>query len=101
MKSRVYISGPISNCEDFEKKFHKAEEDLKKKGYEVVNPSLLGAVMPNATHEQYMNICIPLMDECNAIYLLEGWDLSHGASIEYGYALGRDMLIFREGDFDK
>lgn len=101
MKSRVYISGPITGCEDFEKKFIKAEEDLKKKGYDIVNPAYLAKVMPNARHEQYMNICIPLMDECNAIYLLEGWEWSHGASIEYGYALGRDMMVFREGDFDK
>lgn len=101
MKSRVYISGPITGCEDYEKKFRKAEEDLTNKGYEVVNPAYLSKVMPNATHVQYMRICIPLMDECNAIYLLEGWDLSHGASIEYGYALGRDMMVFREGDFDK
>lgn len=101
MKSRIYISGPITGVEDFKQKFDAAAKVLTDKGYEIVNPSWLGAVIPNATHEQYMNICIPLMDECNAIYLLEGWEWSHGASIEYGYALGRDMLIFREGDFDK
>lgn len=38
---RVYISGAISGVKDYEKKFSKAEKDLKAKGYETINPCTL------------------------------------------------------------
>lgn len=41
---RIYISGGITNVPDYKAKFHKAEMDLKAKGYEVINPTVLRCV---------------------------------------------------------
>lgn len=34
--------------------------------------------------------------DCDAIYLLDGWQQSRGANREYGYALAKDMMILDE-----
>lgn len=91
---RVYISGPITGHDDYLEKFEEAEMHLFDKGYGVVNPAALNAVMPhNATHEEYMNICMELIDMYDAIYMLDGWQQSTGANREYGYALAKGMMV--------
>ena len=45
-----------------------------------------------------MNIDLYLMDMCDAIYLLTGWENSRGANREYGYALGKEFTIIKEYD---
>lgn len=91
---RVYISGPITGVEDYIEKFEEAEKELKENGYKVVNPAKIDRVMPNdMTYEEHMEIDLKLIDICNAIYMLKGWDMSCGANREYGYALGLGKII--------
>ena len=42
-----------------------------------------------------MKVSLVLLDMCDAIYLLEGWQDSRGANREYGYALAKDYIILR------
>lgn len=50
--------------------------------------------MPSdATYEEYMAMCFPMIDMCDAIFMLDGWRDSRGANREYGYALGKDKII--------
>ena len=37
-----------------------------------------------------------LLDMCDSIYILQGWDKSCGANREYSYALAKDMIIMFE-----
>lgn len=91
---RVYISGPITGVEDYMVKFPDAEKELKVSGYTVVNPAKINWGMPDdITYEEYMEIDIKLIDMCDAIYMLRGWNMSRGANREYGYALGRGKTI--------
>lgn len=94
----IYISGPITGCDDFQVRFAKAQAELEKRGQKVVNPALLPLVMPGATYDQYMSIDLALMDMCSAVRMLNGWEQSHGATMEYGYAMGKDMIILFEKD---
>jgi hypothetical protein len=43
-----------------------------------------------------MDICLRLLDRCDTIYMLDGWQQSKGANREYGYALAKDMMIIKE-----
>lgn len=45
------------------------------------------------TYEEYMYIDINLIDLCDAIYMLRGWEMSRGANREYGYASGLGKTI--------
>ena len=93
---RVYISGGITGVENYKHYFDKAEEKLKSEGHEVVNPTSFDSVLPKLTYEEYMRFDMFLLNMCDAIYMLKGWQKSCGANREYGYALGMDKLIVME-----
>ena len=91
---RVYISGPITGVSDYMEKFELAEKELIEKGFAVVNPAKINYGMPeDMTYEEYMEIDIRLIDLCDAIYMIRGWEMSSGANREYGYALGKGKVI--------
>lgn len=57
--------------------------------------------MPNADYEDYMKVDMFLLDMCNTIYMLKGWEKSCGANREYGYALAKGMVIVFEEASDE
>ncbi len=97
---RIYISGAITNNSKYFSDFAKAQTKLYNKGYSVINPALVAQVLPdNLEHEDYMHVDFALLDLCDAIYMLEGWEQSAGANREYGYALAKGKaIIFEQED---
>lgn len=93
-KKKIYIAGPITNEPQFKTKFGLAQAKLEKQ-YEaiVMNPALLP---PGLTQEEYMRICIPMLNICDIIYMLEGWERSVGAKIEYALAKQAEKVILHE-----
>lgn len=90
----VYIAGKITGDPDYREKFHAAEVRLRERGYTVLNP----AVLPEGlTYEAYMRICLPMLEEAEAVYLLRGWRDSVGACTEQSRALQLGKLIWYEG----
>ena len=93
---RVYISGGISGVENYKDNFNRAQKELKQQGHEVINPSAFDELLPNLTYEEFMKFDIFLLNMCDAIYMLKGWEKSCGANREYGYALAADKMIITE-----
>ena len=91
---RVYISGPITGVPDYMENFEQAEKELIEKGFAVVNPAKINYGMPeDMTYEEYLEIDIRLIDLCDVVCMLRGWEMSRGANREYGYALGKGTTI--------
>lgn len=93
---RIYISGKISGLpyKEVEQRFEDAEALLTELGFEVVNP-LKNGLSPNAPWINHFCKDIELLDSCDAIYMLDGWRKSRGASHEFRYAKYeyKDMLF--------
>jgi hypothetical protein len=81
----MYMSGRIKDNPMYLKEFKAAEEPIRMLGYVPVSPTCLPQV--GFTWEQYLHIDIAILGQCDAICLLDGWDLSEGARKEYSAAL--------------
>lgn len=90
----VYISGKITNNENFKDDFLKAEQWLKLNDYTPINPAKVSEDLPNLTYQQLMAIDYKLIELCDAIFMLDGWQKSKGACAELSYAksLGKKVL---------
>ena len=73
-------------------KFQAAEERLLEEGYQVVNP----AKNQGYSYKEYIDIGLFELMHCDAIYLLNGYETSKGAGVEYHYALVTDMIMMYE-----
>lgn len=94
---KIYISGAITGTDDYMERFAKAEKELTEQGYSVVNPAKVNAQLPEDTsYEEYMKMCFCMLDMCESIFMLKGWEKSCGANREYGYALAKKKTIFFE-----
>ena len=97
MQSKIYISGPITGVEGYYEKFRRAERELQKMGFVVINPAAVNGELPAETsYEEYMRMSFVMLDMADSIYMLDGWQNSTGANREYGYALAKDKTIMFE-----
>ena len=92
---KIYIAGRISNYPKFKSHFRRAEEKLQKEGYITLNPAILPAGLEQ---EEYMRICIPMLNICSHVYMLEGWESSVGATIEHSLAKQAGKVIIYESE---
>lgn len=91
----VYIAGPITGIENYRNKFTEKEWELRGQGHTIFNPAWNP---PGLSHEAYMPIGYAMMDACDTVYFLKGWQQSKGAVLEYNYAIAKGMkLMFEEG----
>ena len=90
----IYISGPMAGIEGYEKNFKAAEEKIRESGHEVVNPAEIDG--EGMTREELLMLDLWMLEECNAIYMLKGWQQSCGANREYGFALAKGMGVMFE-----
>lgn len=96
---RVFISGPISDTNDYMERFRAAENLLKSKGFLAVNPTMFSKHLLECEFqwEEFMKITYSLLKQCSKIYMLRGWEQSKGAHREYLYALSQGInVIFEE-----
>lgn len=96
---KIYISGPITGCENWREHFANAEEALRNKfgNAEIVNPLVMEddpAYIAASEHldenELYNWVIrrdIKLLMGCTHIYLLRDWNKSRGARLESSVAV--------------
>lgn len=96
---RIYLSGPITGIADYHQRFEKAKVELVAAGYKnIANPAELDGVINEGKYEEYMSLCMSLLDMCDVVVMLPGWKESFGANREYGYALAKNKMIFELED---
>lgn len=90
---RIYISGPISGIDRkvYLANFANAEQHLKAQGYEVTNPTRLPPSRWLFIYKMLGYRLTLLYDlwhlfKCDGITMLNGWQRSKGARLEYAVA---------------
>jgi len=78
---KIYISGAITNDPDYLAKFDRVEKHLTALNFEVVNPTKLQHDH-NKSYKNYMKEDIRELLNCDAIFMIYGWDKSAGAKLE-------------------
>ena len=78
MRENVYISGAIAHLDIEERKaaFNAAEQRLK----------AAGMIPFTADWREHMRVDIKALLECDAIYMLRGWEMSKGCKLELDVA---------------
>ena len=95
MKPIIFISGKIAGDPKYKEKFALAEAFYKEQGYTVLNPSVLPGTM---RAEEYMRICLAMIDTADVVAFLPDYKQSAGASVEYEYCCYIDKSIRHFGD---
>ncbi|EFQ9082853.1 DUF4406 domain-containing protein [Escherichia coli] len=87
----IYIAGPMTGYKDHNRTAFSIEAtELEAAAHVVLSP----ATLPDGlSQQQYMSICIPMLMCADAIYLLDGWEESAGAWVEYAMALKLNMPV--------
>lgn len=90
---KVMICGPMTGLPDFNRpQFNEVAEKLYCKGFTVYNPTVLPA---GWSHEQYMEVTLRWTDEVDAIYMLDGWERSKGAVMEFDRILRHRLPLMQ------
>ena len=96
---KIYISGAIANNPNYKEDFERAEDYLQREypSADIINPALVNSYLPKSTtHEEYMRMSFCMLDMCDSIYLLKGFEKSCGSNRELWYAMAKNMIIMYE-----
>lgn len=92
---KIYVSGRIKDYDDYLQHFQEAENYLRLSWDEVVNPCTIDHP-ENATYEDFMRGDLKALLDCDAIYMLSGWERSVGARCEHMVAAMCGLQIMYE-----
>ena len=91
---KIYISGAVTGVDNYKEIFGATEREWNKSGHAVLNPAILP---PGFEYEEYIHVCLAMIDVCDAVYLLPNWEKSVGSMMEMRYAekCGKAILYGR------
>ena len=100
----IYISGPISQTNGCERKFGQACEWLRDQGHRVLNPMDIpppiyeGSLVEQEVWVYYMKEAVAMLLGADCVYMLEGWEQSKGAKLEFKLATDLDIPVHYAAD---
>lgn len=81
-KKVIYIAGPVTGVEKYWEPFEKAQDEIEAAGFIALSPTWQPQGMSN---EQYMRICMAMIDSADGVFFLSNWPQSAGARLEWDY----------------
>ena len=99
---KIYISGKITGLplSEARQRFADSADFLNEIGFEAVNP-LNNGLDDKATWKEHMVADIAMLLDCEAIYMMDNWIESRGASIEYDIANRLNLDVWFESNIKR
>lgn len=97
----IYLAGRITRTEDCGRQFEQAADMLRERGYIPLSPAILPG--EGFSYAAYMRMTTAMLNECDGVCMLEGWEKSRGATHEYIQALmkGKKLYTMKEGKMEE
>lgn len=96
--TRVYLAGPMTGLPLFNKPaFNKAAQQLRYMGFAVISPAEL-STHTDRPWDWYMKQALRALLQCDTILMLDGWEGSKGAQLEFRVASDLGMTILYQAD---
>lgn len=103
---RVYVAGPMSGKPQLNfPAFDEVAAKIRSLGYVPINPADFDRVMwpegvPDAEdyYARQLKIDLLLVETCDAIVMLPGWESSKGARLEHAWAQALKLRTINLGD---
>jgi len=93
MKTKIYLAGPMTGYNNYNyDAFFAAEKELER-SFIVFNPARNPT---QSSYAEYIKKGIEMLVQCDAIYLLKGWEKSTGACLERHIAQVLGIFVYRE-----
>lgn len=94
MTARVYIAGPMTGLPEFNyPAFHAAENELRRAGYDPINPARDEGREHCVSWLDYMRASLLDIAVCDGIATLDGWASSSGAVVETTLVKGLGLPV--------
>lgn len=109
---KLYLAGPMRGKPNYNfDEFDRMEQQLKDEGYTVVSPAAMDRLyegwdkyVPDdfVVNSDFVRRCmkrdLDAIYDCDAIYLLKGWEESTGAKAEYALAVCLGLQVIYQID---
>lgn len=93
----IYISGKITGTDDYLQRFERAEKHLNNRDItDVINPAKVNSYLPELSYSQYIKMSLCMLEMCDTIYMLNDWENSIGAKLEWEFAKANNYKIMYE-----
>lgn len=89
----IFISGKITGDEKYKSKFHFAKIILRELYPEAAIISPTDIELFNMEYDECLDITLKIIEHCDLVVMLNDWNESNGAKLEYDYAnyLGKEI----------
>jgi len=103
MTKMIYVSGPVTKNKNATEQFEEADKFLRKIGHIPLNPIRIDAPHPLKMGKwlYYMRKSVELLMKSDALFLLDGWEKSDGARIEFDLCVKLGIPIYFNCDKEK
>ena len=103
MTKMIYVSGPVTKNKNATEQFEEADAFLRKIGHIPLNPIRIDAPHPLKMGKwlYYMRKSVELLMKSDALFLLDGWEKSDGARIEFDLCVKLGIPIYFNCDKEK
>ena len=94
-KKRIYVAGPMTNIPDYN---YPAFRDMHKRltacGFvDILDPTTIAEGDTSKPYDFYIRESLKLLTKAEAMIMLDGWEKSKGACLEYQAARAMNLTI--------